>query len=81
MVACVLCDKEDIVIKLEMQGENFIVYYGEDEANLTELCKVDGRIINPEKVGCMTGTLVGMFATGNGVDVDNWAKFDWFKRK
>ena len=29
----------------------------------------------------MTGTLVGMFATGNGVDVDNWAKFAWFSVK
>ena len=81
VIACVSYDKQDIVLQLKMQGEDFTVCYGENESDLTELCKVDGRIINPEIVGCMTGTLVGMFATGNGIDVDNWAKFDWFKMK
>ena len=81
VVAEVPYDKSDVVLQLEMKGEDFVVRYGENESNLTELCKVDGHVINPEKVGCMTGTLVGMFATGNGVDVDNWAKFDWFERK
>ncbi len=74
-------DKEDIVLQLEMHGEDFTVRFGENESELKELCKVDGHIINPEIVGCMTGTLVGMYATGNGTDIDNSAKFDWFEIK
>ena len=35
-------------------------------------------MINPEKVGCMTGTVMGMFASGNGADSENQAEFDWF---
>lgn len=44
---------------------------------LTVLGKADGGDINPEKVGCMVGTMLGMFATGNGVSSDNQAEFDW----
>ena len=36
-------------------------------------------LINPEKVGCMTGTMIGMFASGNGTESDNYAAFDWFE--
>ena len=79
VVASVPYDKSDVIIKLDMQGEDFTIYYGENEDGLQELCKIDGSVINPEKVGCMTGTLVGMFATGNGEDSDNWASFDWFE--
>lgn len=71
----------DIVLKLDMEGENFTILYGTDEEHLEELCKVDGGLINPEKVGCMCGTLLGMYATGNGMDSDNCAEFDWFKYK
>lgn len=81
VVAEVPCDAKAIVLQLEIHGEEFIVKYGEDENNLTKLCDVDGGIINPEKVGCMTGTMIGMYATGNGEDVDNEAQFDWFELK
>ncbi len=78
VVGTVEWDNQDIVLGFDIKGEDFTVLYGTDENSLKELCKVDGHIINPEKVGCMTGTLIGMFATGNGQDVDNCAEFDWF---
>ena len=56
-------DGEDVILKLDMKGEDFTVYYGVSEDQLKELCKVDGALINPEKVGCMCGTLLGMYAT------------------
>ncbi|MBQ7148768.1 MAG: glycoside hydrolase family 43 protein [Pseudobutyrivibrio sp.] len=72
-------DSSDIILQLNIKGEDFTIKYGSDENSLQELCKVDGSLINPEKVGCMTGTLIGMFATGNGEDIDNHAEFDWFE--
>ena len=62
-----------------MHNEDFTIRYGESEENLKELCKVDGSLINPEKVGCMCGTMLGMYATGNGEDSENVAAFDWFQ--
>lgn len=69
----------DIVLQVQMEGEKFTVRYGTSKDTLKELIVSDGRMINPEKVGCMTGTLLGMYATGNGIESDNKAAFDWFE--
>ena len=46
---------------------------------MQELCTVDGRKVNPGKIGCMSGTVIGMYATGNGKRSENQAEFDWFE--
>lgn len=79
IIAEVSYDAKDIILQLDMKSEDFTISYGKDENHLTELCKFDGTLINPEKVGCMCGTLLGMYATGNGKDIDNTAEFDWFR--
>ena len=66
------------VLKVDMKGEDWSIYAGTDEQNLEKLCSVDGHLVNPEKVGCMVGTMLGVFASGNGTDSDNEAVFDWF---
>ena len=40
---------------------------------------VDGGLINPESVGGMIGTMLGMYASGNGEASENEAAFDWFE--
>ena len=72
-------DGDEVVLQIEMDGQDWTVRYGRDRQSLQELTKIDGRVINPEKVGCMCGTLIGMFATGAGVDSQNTADFDWFE--
>ena len=69
----------EVVLQIEMAGEEFTIRYGHSRDALTTLCVADGSLINPEKVGCMAGTTVGMFASGNGTDSDNTACFDWFE--
>ncbi len=81
VVAQTECNYFDVILQIEMDGEDFTFRYGTSEAGLQELCKADGTLINPEKVGCMTGTMVGMYATGNGKEVENEATFDWFEMK
>ena len=71
----------NIVIGMEARGEDFTFYYGSSKENWEVLGTVDGKLINPEKVGGMIGTVLGMFATGNGADSDNEAAFDWFSYK
>ena len=66
------------VLRIDMVGEDWTVYAGTAEDSLRKLCSVDGLLINPEKVGCMVGTMLGVFASGNGTDSDNEAVFDWF---
>lgn len=70
--------EKEIVLEIEMEGEMFTFRYGTSKEEMHVLCTADGGMINPEKVGCMTGTVMGMFASGNGADSENQAEFDWF---
>ena len=71
----------DVVLRITMDDEDFRVLYGDSEESLTELCAVDGRTINPEKVGCMVGTMIGMYASANGEESTNCAEFEFFELK
>ncbi|MBP3736402.1 MAG: glycoside hydrolase family 43 protein, partial [Lachnospiraceae bacterium] len=64
-------EEEDVVLQIEMRGQTWKLRYGKDREHLSDLATIDGSIINPEKVGCMCGTLIGMFATGGGADSSN----------
>lgn len=72
---------KEIILQIEMKGEDFTLRYGTDTEQLRELCKVDGHRLNPEKVGCMSGTIVGMYASANGTKSSKCAGFDWFEMK
>lgn len=69
----------DIILQIQMAGETFTVRVGAREDELIELYVADGNLINTEQVGCMAGTMVGMFASGHGTDSSNRAIFDWFE--
>ena len=67
-------DSDTVVMRIAAYGQDLAVYY-----NDILLCHVDGKRINTEELGPMTGTMVGMFATSNKKESDNWALFDWFR--
>ena len=70
-------DSAEIVLEMELNENDYIFRFGPDEQHLTELARADGALINPEKVGCMVGEMLGVFASGNGTAVENRAVFDW----
>lgn len=72
-------NREDIILQVQMAEETFTVSAGGSEDELLELYVADGNLINTEQVGCMVGTMVGMFASGHGAESSNRAFFDWFK--
>lgn len=73
---------ETIILKLSARGQRYTFYYAEGEQeNDFLLAEADGRLINPEIIGCMIGTCLGMFASANGHKSENWAAFDWFNYK
>ena len=71
----------EIILQIEIEKERFTIRYGKTKDMLDVLVLADGKRINPEKVGCMAGTIIGMYATGNGADSDNKAFFEWFEMK
>lgn len=72
-------NREDIILQVQMAEKTFTVSAGGSEDELLELYVADGNLINTEQVGCMVGTMVGMFASGHGTESSNRAFFDWFK--
>lgn len=69
----------EIYLKIAAKGQDHSFYYGSSENDLKPLFKnADGRLVNPEGFG-MVGTLIGMYATSNGIKSDNSASFDWFE--
>ena len=66
---------DDIVLEMELDENDYIFRYGSQEEKLRELGRADGAKINPEKVGCMVGELIGMYAGGNGTESENTAVF------
>jgi beta-xylosidase len=79
VLATAECDASELILAAELHHNVFRFLYGTSEEKLKELYIADGVQINPEKVGCMCGTMFGMFATGNGKETDNSASFDYFR--
>ena len=77
LIAEVPWEANEVVLEMELNENDYIFRYGPEDGCLTELGHVDGALINPEKVGCMVGEMLGVFASGNGTASENCASFDW----
>ena len=66
-----------LILQMELHENDCRFSYGSEENSLKELGSIDGALINPEKVGCMVGEMLGMFASGNGTRSENSAVFRW----
>ncbi len=72
----------DIYLKITAVGQAHSFYYGNSTDHFIPLYEnADGGLINPESVGGMVGTLLGMYASSNGFKSNNSAEFDWFEYK
>lgn len=75
-------EADTVVFKLAVRDQDYTFSYGKDASSLVELqTKGDGKILNPEEVGPMAGTLIAIYATGNGVTTENEAAFEYFEMK
>ena len=77
VLACAPFDGEEIILEMELDENRYVFRYGADEKDLAELVCADGAVINPEKVGCMVGEMLGLYASGNGGKSENSALFCW----
>jgi alpha-N-arabinofuranosidase len=77
VLASVPWEREEIVLETELDENRYIFRCGAEENGLIELACADGAVINPEKVGCMVGEVIGLYASGNGEKSNNSALFCW----
>ena len=77
-------DADEVVLSAKIEGMDYTLSYGtipegKPGCDMKEFAvKADARLLNGEDVGPMVGTLLGMFATGNGVASENEAAFEYF---
>ncbi len=65
-----------VALEIDLRGQDFAFRYAEGDGPLrTLLAHADGRLIQPEKVGGMVGTMIGPYATANGTASANRAAF------
>ena len=70
-------DGEEIILEMELNENCYIFRYGTQESGFKEFARADGAVINSEKVGCMVGEVLGLYASGNGGKSENKALFRW----
>ncbi|HLV10411.1 MAG TPA: glycoside hydrolase family 43 protein [Halanaerobiales bacterium] len=71
---------ELIYLKVEAHGQDYSFYYGRAFDELRVLKEnVDGRILSTDAAGGFVGTYIGMYASSNNTESNNYADFDWFE--
>ena len=71
-----------VILQLIANRLDYTFRFGTSEEALQILAEhVDGALINPESVGGMVGTMLGMFASANGEESEKEAFFDYFEIK
>ncbi|MNP71522.1 hypothetical protein D3C76_1679190 [compost metagenome] len=69
-----------LYLTVSAHGQDHSFYYGSTPEEQVLLAnQVDGRILSTDVAGGFVGACLGMYASSNGKDSDNWVDFDWFE--
>jgi alpha-N-arabinofuranosidase len=67
-----------LILAAKCEEMELSFFYGKDQSSLECFANgLDARILSTEYAGGFTGTLAGVFATGNGTDTANYADVIW----
>ncbi|OIJ14674.1 glycoside hydrolase 43 family protein [Anaerobacillus alkalilacustris] len=69
-----------LYIKVEAVGQSYSFYYGTSSEEWKVVHEnVDGTILSSDVAGGFVGAYIGMYATSNGYESNNFVDFDWFE--
>lgn len=72
-------EQAETVLTIRAKGQAFTLAVEDKEGRETVLAgQVDGGFLGSETAGGFVGAYIGMFASGNGTDYEEYAAFDWF---
>lgn len=75
-------ENKRIYLKVSAKYQELYFFYSEDGEKFSQLAgEVDGTILSKEVAGGYTGTILGLYASSNGNESNNYADFDWFEYK
>ena len=70
--------REEAILIITAKEQQFELSAENAEGQKTVLANVDGGFLGSETAGGYEGAYIGMFASGNGAEYDEYAAFDWF---
>lgn len=80
LIAHAALNAERVYLKVEAAGQRYSFYAADQVESWIELAHdMDGRILSTPVAGGFTGAYLGMYASSNGTESDNYADFDWFE--
>lgn len=69
----------EVILVIRARGQDFTLAVEDADGQESVLVeKVDGGFLGSETAGGFVGAYIGMFASGNGTDYEEYASFDWF---
>ncbi len=72
-------EQDKTVLVIRAKGQAFTLAVEDESGKETMLAgQVDGGFLGSETAGGFVGAYIGMFASGNGTDYEEYAAFDWF---
>ncbi|MGG6313616.1 glycoside hydrolase family 43 protein [Paenibacillus macerans] len=75
-------DTDRVYLKIRSALTSYALLYSLDGLEWNELATGTAQVLSPEdfvRKMCFTGVVIGLYATGNGVDCAGRACFDWFE--
>lgn len=74
-------DEEEVIFTVRAKGQDFALSAENTKGEEILLARADGGFLGSETAGGYVGAYIGMFASGNGRDYQEYAAFDWFVYK
>jgi beta-xylosidase len=72
--------KDEVYLKVEGKGKFYSFYYSLDsEKWIPVMESIDGKYLSTTMAGGFVGTILGMYASSQGKESNNYAEFDWFE--
>lgn len=68
----------EVIFRISALGQEHRLIAESLEGKQIQMAVVDGGFLGTETAGGYVGAYIGMFASGNGIEYDKYAAFDWF---
>lgn len=82
VLGCICWETEEVILGIQAKEQDYQLYAADGDGRVYILAEhVDGGFLGSETAGGFVGAYIGMFASGNGIETDNYAAFDWFSYK
>lgn len=74
----ILWEESEVIFRVQAKEQEFTLSAENANGECVVLAVADGGFLGSETAGGYEGAMIGMFASGNGTEYDEYAAFDWF---